>query len=121
MVSKKNLGYAFKNAAYTLRGIYLMNADDAEVAELDKFIKLFEYRWPNNFRESETTSTRRRLQSLRRPDNLPSEQEIGIIRTKMEEKIDYYNSLSDISASQYTEIRRTVLSRLILFNAMCDN
>lgn len=120
IMSKKNLGYALKKAACSLRTIYLMEERDDVVNRIDKFIKLFEGRWQTNFRQSEKSCIRRRMTHTRKPANLPEESSISKTVAHLDKVIEKLNK-KVLKAEDFVEVRRTVLTRIIILNARRPN
>ena len=113
------LGYVLKSVCKYLHGEYLIKGKDADALEIDRFLSVLNFHWTSVFGEAEYETAMKRQEVLRKPQNLPNENDIRTLRDFTLKKI---KELTDdtylfIANTEYTLLRDLVVSRLTLFNA----
>lgn len=100
--------------------MHLLADDDLLAAEVDKFITCFSHRWKYEYRTSELAAERRRFEHTRLPVNLPQE-DVKKLRVYIEQELNTFISMDDISPLHYVRVRNLVLSRILLLNGKRSN
>ena len=112
------LKYLLQNAATSLRGHYLIAREDQKAEEIDRFLAVFKLKSKILFSSAEYLVQKGRQMKLRRPEELPSEQDIATVRDytirRMKEII---NPFTMWGPHEFKELRDLLICCLTLFNA----
>ena len=96
----------------------LINKDDKNAEEMQKFKSVLELSWPSFFSSAQENIMKRRQTELRKPENLPSKDTINKIRDFIEKRVEEYsNEYERLSHTDYCDLRDALVTRLTLFNA----
>ena len=115
------LYYLLKKAAKILKASYLMDDEDDKAAEIDKFVHVLALNENILFGSAVYALNQRRQTRLRRPAQLPADDDVkrlrpftvSSIQSLVNDPFLHWTSTS----SEYTRIRNLAVSRLTLFNA----
>ncbi|XP_047738880.1 uncharacterized protein LOC125178653 [Hyalella azteca] len=110
------LGYAIKEAALALQGMFLISEEDKKADEITKFLSILTMKWGEIFRSSEYASKKKREEVLRRPSRLPDMAKMEAVKEHINGRLKVLTGASAITASDYLEIRRLIVCRLVFFN-----
>jgi len=116
---KINLYYLLKKMAKIQKATHLMNDNDSAASEIEKFQEVLSLSYNQIFGDAVYHLNRKRHIKLRRPQQMPSEDQVSKLKTYTVNRIStilndpfiLWNSLC------YTELRDLTVSRLTLFNA----
>ncbi|XP_052059028.1 uncharacterized protein LOC127699762 [Mytilus californianus] len=115
---KKNVGHLIQNVLTHLKGQYILQNKKDEMSKVDDFKTLLEYYKGEIFSDAEYNCKKNRQENLRRPQQLPVEDDINKLRqfilTQIKELDDPYKFLEP---NEYTFLRDLIVSRLTLFHA----
>ena len=116
---KLGFGYILRKVCKYLHGEFLINGEDAEALEIDRFSAVLNYHWSTLFGDAEYATVLQRQTVLRKPHNLPSEKDIKVLRDFTTQKIQELvaDKYIFIASSEYSLLRDLVVSRLTFFNA----
>ena len=111
--------YLLKKFAKVVKASFLVRDDDEKAAEIDKFLEVLALNQHIVFGDATYVLNQNRQSRLRRPESLPSEEDV----TKL--KAYTVNRIQELTADDYkmwdtpsfTELRDLAVSRLTLFNA----
>ena len=119
---KVNIAYALKDAAETLKCVFLVQGDNSGAAMMDGFSVILKLEWANMFRRSIKRLEQNRFEKSRRPAQLPDDDDVDTlskyIRTEIE-KITF-SLKSDFQywdSYRFNRVRAIAVARLTLFNA----
>ena len=115
---KQNLFYLMKRAAKTLRALMLEEEKVDVAEEVGNFRELLELWDDIIFGDAVYEINRRREVYLRKPEQLPNESDMMIIKDHILQRMKDLTSatLEFFSSSNFVELRDIVLSRLIIIN-----
>ncbi len=113
---KVHLGYLIKNVCHVLKGTYLTKKEDDKATEISNFEAVMKLKWSNVFGVAEYNLNFRRQNELRKPGNLPTEEDMDKIKVYTNHRLDEL-SQHPIEVKRYPEVRSIVISRLTIFNA----
>jgi hypothetical protein len=115
---KNALFYLIKKFAKIQKAVSLMNDNDQNAAEIDKFLEVLSLNGNFIFGDATYTLNRNRQTKLRKPDKLPLEEDVEKIRKYTVERIASIVSDSYVmwDLHLYAELRDLAVSRLTLFN-----
>ena len=120
---KLSLYYLVKRTAKIVKIVYLVREDDSTAASVDKFLDVFTINYNLLFGDALYQLNKKRQMKLRRPEELPPEQEVTKLRnytvTRMQELVS--DQYLHWTSQEYIELRDLVVSRLTLFNARRGN
>ena len=116
---KHALQYLIKTMASICKGTYLINNEDDKASEVDKFLEVFSLHRNILFGDAAYNLNRNRQTNLRRPEQLPAEDDVGKLKNYTVQRVqdvlrDKYQLWTQ---HDYSEMRDLVVSRLTLFNA----
>ena len=116
---KLGFGYILRKVCKYLQGEFLINGEDAKAFEIDRFSAVLNYHWRTLFGDAEYATVMQRQTVLRKPHNLPSEEDIKVLRDFTTQKIQELvaDEYIFIASSEYSLLRDLVVSRLTFFNA----
>ena len=116
---KSALYYLLRKFASIIKGTRLMENNDAAAAEIDKFLDVLALNKKLLFGDATYILNRNRQMNLRRPQALPSESDVTLLKTYTLDRIS--TLLNDPFQMRdqrtYAELRDLTVSRLTLFNA----
>ena len=116
---KINLYYLIRKMVKIQKGTYLMNDCDEMAAELDKFQEVLSLNYNLVFSDATYNLNRRRQIKLRRPEELPSEDDVAKLKEytiQQTEKL-LQDKFRVWDPHAFAELRDLTVSRLTLFNA----
>lgn len=115
---KQNLFYLLKRAAKTLRALMLEEEKVDVAEEVGNFRELLELWDDIIFGDAVYEINRRREVYLRKPEQLPNESDMMIIKDHILQRMKDLTTatLEFFSSSNFVELRDIVLSRLIIIN-----
>ena len=116
---KAAIYYLLKNLAKVVKGSFLMENRDLDARAMDDFITILEMCKDNIFGEATQKIHKDRQIKLRKPQQLPLEEDISNLRNYILKRINEIvnDPLLLIDASTYIELRDCTCARLTLFNA----
>uniref|UniRef100_A0A7M5X9K8 SET domain-containing protein n=2 Tax=Clytia hemisphaerica TaxID=252671 RepID=A0A7M5X9K8_9CNID len=115
---KASLFYNIKNLAKTLKVNLLIAVKDEEARAVDDFLSILESSKDNVFGEATQKIHKNRQIKLRKPVEMPLEEDIKMLRDHFLERIESFtNDYQLLDSSGYIELRDNVCARLTLFNA----
>jgi len=116
---KLSLYYLIKRTAKIVKIMYLIKDDDDKASAVDKFIDLFTDNYNLLFSDAVYHINKNRQQKLRRPQELPQDEEVAKLRKYTVGRIRDLvgDAYIQWTAHEYAELRNLVVSRLTLFNA----
>ena len=116
---KSSLNYLIKRFAKMCKGVHLINDRDEEAEEIDKFLSVFQLHYNSLFADATYALNRNRQVKLRRPESLPSDEDVNKLREYTMKRIG--DMLSDPyrlwDSHSFVELRDLVVCRLTVFNA----
>jgi integrase len=121
--SKTNLklaiGYLIKKAAEVMIGEYIIENDEEHYEMVKRFLEVLKIQWGELFSECLYAVLRRRQETLRKPKELPDEDDLGLLRNYCLEKIDEFlkDTYDLFTCHQFTKLRAVIVTRLTIFNA----
>ena len=116
---KSALNFVIRRFAKVLKVMYLIRDDDKSAREVDRFLEVFMLYKDFIFGDASYHQNRNRQDKLRRPQNLPSEEDVSQLRRYTVNRIEAIMNDTYLiwSTKVYCELRDLVVSRLTLFNA----
>lgn len=116
---RKDIGYLLKRFAKYLHGVLSVEKKDEMVSELNRFLDVLNHYWQDIFGEAEYALAYKRQTVLRKPQNLPKENDVKRLKEFMLSKIKELteSDFNFICSEDYRLLRDLVVSRLTLFNA----
>jgi len=116
---KCTLNYLIKKFAKVCKGMHLVNGSDEKATEIDNFLVVFQLHYHSLFSDATYALNRNRQVKLRRPESLPSDEDVKKLREYTSKRI------GDIFADPYklwdprsfVELRDLTVCRLTVFNA----
>jgi hypothetical protein len=118
---KYGLYYLIKNAAKIIKSSMLIADEDDKAAEIDKFVLVLEISHSEMFGDAVYAINNSRQIKLRRPDQLPTEEDVSKVRAHSISRMSsFYNAESGsvfYSGQEFVELRDLTVSRLTMFNA----
>lgn len=116
--AKLAFGYTIKNAIKVMSGVHLLENKDSSYDELLKFQAVLKLRWPTIFADAEYQQARNRQERLRKPHELPIEEDVIKLRTyTLDRFAEITNEYHLLDSSSFKECRDLLVARLTLFNA----
>ena len=111
--------YLLKKMAKIMKATFLERDEDSKAAEIDKFTDVLALNHNVVFGDAMYKINKNRQTKLRRPENLPREDDCQQLRDYTLQRIEQLTNdqFQFWSTSEYCELRDLVLSRLTLFNA----
>jgi hypothetical protein len=113
-----SLGYLLKKAARFTKSEFIIDNQQDQVQQRDNFLSLLDCSWGHLFYSAQVAIESNREINLRRPQNLPVEEDVEKLRAYVMSRI--HEILNDqyllFSASEYIELRSLLVCRLTLFN-----
>lgn len=118
---KQNVYYLLKRSAKTLRAIQLELGEDEIANQMFHFIQLLELWDDIMFGDAVYETNKRREVFLRKPEQLPNEDDMASIRDHILSRIEWLTSkLTLFTTTDFVELRDLLLSRLIIINGRRD-
>ena len=119
---KQNVCYLLKRAAKILRALLLSVGDDTRADDVAKFVELLEVWDDIIFGDAVYETNKRRETYLRKPEQLPNEDDMRMIRDHILKRMNILvsNKLEFFSATEFVELRDLALARLIIVNGRRD-
>jgi len=115
---KTALYYLIKKFACIVKASYLMKNHDETAAEIDRFLDVFALNKKLIFGDATYILNKNRQVNLRRPQSLPSEQDVTKLKTYTLNRISSLDKTYEMwDIHSYSELRDLTVSRLTLFNA----
>lgn len=116
---KLSLGYLLKKAARFTKCELIIDGDDEEVKERDKFLSVLDGSWRYLFNSAQIELESNRETCLRRPRSLPLETDVQTLRTYVMTRISTMvkDEYMVWTASEFIELRSLLVCRLTLFNS----
>lgn len=116
---KLSLGYLLKKAARFTKCELIIDGDDEEVKERDKFLSVLDGSWGYLFNSAQIELESNRETCLRRPRSLPLESDVQTLRTYVMTRISTMvkDEYMVWTASEFIELRSLLVCRLTLFNS----
>ena len=117
--TKLFIGTVLKRSIKIFKGLHLINKNDSDAEELDKFSAVLNLRWNAIFAEAECDVVRSRQDALRRPENLPLDADVGKVRRYVISETEKITSKESekILATDFIRLRNLTLTRITFFNA----
>jgi hypothetical protein len=115
---KISLGYLLKKAARYTKSELIIDGNDAEVRQRDNFLSLLDSSWGHLFHSAVVHLEARRETTLRRPKNLPLEDDVKKLRDYTIEKLQQLVSDEYMSwtTQEFVALRSLLVCRLTLYN-----
>lgn len=112
------IGYVLKKAARFTKSEFIINGQDDEVRKRENFLALLHSSWGHLFNRAECQMESNREISLRRPGNLPIEEDVEILRDYVELRINQLveDQLLFWTSDEFIELRSLLVCRLTLYN-----
>lgn len=117
---KTALFYLVKKSGKILKASYLISDEDDKASAVDKFVEVLEVNHDYLFGDAQYAINRSRKEKLRRPENLPLEEDINLLKeyTVSRMKSVLEKEMYEVwEGERFTELRDLVVCRLTLFNA----
>ena len=115
---KTALYYLIKKFASIVKASYLMQNRDDTATEIDRFLDVFALNKKLIFGDATYILNKNRQVNLRRPQSLPSEQDVTKLKTYTLNRISSLDKTYEMwDTHSYAELRDLTVSRLTLFNA----
>lgn len=116
---KLGLRYLIQNSAEILQGYYLINNNDYQAKEIEKFLRVFKMKRFYIFGDAEYKIKKDRQVKLRKPQEMPGEDDLKNIKGYTLQRIQDLttDSFYLYSKKEYVELRDLVVTRLTIFNA----
>ncbi|XP_078310702.1 uncharacterized protein LOC111109026 isoform X10 [Crassostrea virginica] len=116
---KVSLRYLIKDVCKVMRANYYLIRQDEKAEEMNKFMTVLQIIWPSFFASAEESVVKKRQTDLRRPERLPSIEEIEKLRDFAKETIEKLSSdlIERLNYNQFCQLRDAVVCRLTLYNA----
>ena len=112
-----HLKYTLISSAKIIPSHFLLNDDDYNADQVQKFINLLNNSEDANFGDAIFLLNQNKQINLRKPKNLPLEDDIETLRNNILKKIRELENLKSWTLHQYVDARDFIVSRLTLFNA----
>ena len=116
---KQNLLFLLKRSAKALKAILMSNSEDDEAREIESFVQVLELWEDFVFGDAQYELNKRRQINLRRPENLPNEDDVQLVRQTVIASMKSLTSdpflLWDDGC--YIKLRDSACTRLTLLNA----
>lgn len=113
---KSTLYYLLKSMASIVKSSYLVELKDSEAAEVEKFVEILELNSNIIFGDATYKINRTRQTRLRRPEALPLDADIAVLRNYTIKKMNEILQEPSISSANFTLLRDLLVSRLTMFN-----
>ena len=114
---KASLYYLLKTMARIVKGTYIVNHEDDKATEIDKFVVVLELNHASVFGDATYRINLSRQTKLRRPQNLPVDEDIAKVRDYTVRTLKSLTSSHDeLSCSNFLLLRDLAVCRLTLFN-----
>jgi len=115
---KTALYYLIKKFACVVKASYLMQNHDDAATEIDRFLDVFALNKKLVFGDATYILNKNRQINLRRPQSLPSEQDVAKLKMYTLDRISSLDKTFEMwDIHSYSELRDLTVSRLTLFNA----
>ena len=115
---KVAVGFLLKSAAKNMKGTYLVEGNDQKAKDMDTFLAILDLEWSCLFSKALWKIDERKQEHLRRPRQLPLEDDVEKINTWMTREIDrLLNQYTICGQFEYNRLRAICVSRLTLFNS----
>jgi len=116
---KLSLGYIIKTACKVMKGTYLIKGNDEKSESINKFLAVLDLQWANVFGDAEYRAIKNRTTKLRKPVQLPIEDDILRLRNYVVDRINSMMSDEYLhwTSTEFSQLRDVVVVRLTLFNA----
>lgn len=117
------LSYLVKNAAEIIRAEYLIKKKDSEANEITLFLQVLRSKWQVLTKESVDAQHLRSQEILRRPLELPLEEDLITLRNHISRQISSLlkDKKRQWTSPEFTHLRDLLSTRLTLFNARRGN
>ena len=115
---KLSLGYLLKKAARFTRSEFVIDCKDNEVRKRDNFLSLLDSSWGYLFHDAQCQLESNREMNLRRPQNLPLEDDVALLRDYVEGQIEKIvnDAYLPMCNETFIELRSLLVCRLTLYN-----
>jgi hypothetical protein len=115
---KLSLGYLIKKAARFTKSEFIIDGNAAEVKARDEFLTLLDCSWGYVFHDAIVQIENNRETCLRRPSELPLEEDVKILKEYVVKKIEKMTSEEYLywTSQEFIELRNLLVCRLTLFN-----
>lgn len=103
-----------------MKASYLMNHQDDQAEEMDKFLSVLHLLWPSFFKNAEESIISKRQSELRAPIKLPDKTSIQKLRNQTTETIESLTKQGPytiLDTKEFCRLRDAFVCRLTLFNA----
>lgn len=118
---KQNVYYLLKRSAKTLRAMQLEEGKEDVAKKVSQFVELLELWDDIMFGDAVYETNKRREIFLRRPEQLPNEDDMASIREHILSRIEWLTSqLTLFTTTDFVELRDLLLSRLVIINGRRD-
>jgi hypothetical protein len=116
---KSLMYYGIKNFAKITRGSFLVKNEDEKALEISKFVEVLELNQNIIFGDATYALNKNRQEKLRRPEQLPAEDDVARLKSYAVERIASLleDPFKAWDGHDYVELRDLTVSRLTLFNA----
>ena len=114
---KINTKYLLLKTANIMKTIYQLNDSDMEANDIEKFIDLLKVTEGDIFGDAVYQLNKNRNTNLRKPQNIPLEDDVKKLKEYMVSIMNKLNKLSQLSNKDFTLLRDIVVCRLTIFNA----
>ena len=113
------MGYILKRAARVMKGVFLNDGEDAKAAEVDIFLIILELNWGHLFPAAQCKMDMRRQENLRKPGELPLEDDVRKLRDSNVKQIQAITDDAYLLCGSYEfhKFRALLVCHLTLFNA----
>jgi len=113
-----SLGYLLKKAARFTKSEFIIDGKEEELQKRENFLSLLDGQWGYLFNNAQCQLETNREVSLRRPKNLPIENDIQKLRDYTTSRVQQLVSDEFIcwTAEEFVELRSLLVSRLTLYN-----
>ena len=116
---KLSLGFLLKKAVRFTKCELIIDGDDREVKERDKFLSVLDGSWGYLFNSAQIELESNRATCLRRPRSLPLLSDVQTLRTYVMTRIS--TMVKDVymvwTASEFIDLRSLLVCRITLFNS----
>ena len=117
---KASLYYLLKTMAKIVKGTFIVKHEDEKAAEIDKFVVVLELNHASLFGDATYKINLSRQTKLRRPQNLPVDEDVAKVREytvrTIESITSSYDGHSTLSGANFTLLRDLAVCPLTLFN-----
>ena len=114
---KQNLYFLLKRSSKILRGLMLEKGCDDTVKEITDFVNLLELWDDIVFGDAQYETNKRREVVLRRPGQLPDEEDMLMLKNYLIETMEKYTKRFEfVGNHDFVELRDAVLTRLTILN-----